>query len=621
MRQLKIYVKELGVRLINDYLQIKLKQIEADKLQLKAYNSEGNTVVLAGPGSGKTTVLTMKVIRLLSESIHTPRGLACLTYSREAAREFQERLKLMGLKKRKNVFLGTVHSFCLKEILIPFSRLYPKYNIPNPIKIISASEKNKLFKEIKDSLGFEDLKIEEMDKERTRDITGYSKINIPSYDVALKTAIAFEDRLLQEGYIDYTSMVKSATILIQNEEYVRKSLEAKFPCLVIDEYQDLGKPLHEMVLGLLSNTKIKLFAVGDPDQSIYDFQGASPEYLIELSKWEGIDSYIRFINNYRSALEIIDGSEIVLGQKRNYIPKGELKDYKASIDFYVCEEGMNEQFIKVVDVIEECKLAGIPYHEIAILAGYQNQLKELSQICISKNIPYYMAKHDFDRSDFVKWLEDCATWTINNIETSFDDIYQYWEYILNAHEISIIYNERIFYKRQLFDVLNNSSEYNDSLLEWLNFILESLHIDELLKGSEMYPDELANLDKLKRMLSEEPYNKYTLEKFTQLGSPKNQVVLSTRHGSKGLEFDVVIMVGMEQDSFPRYKSTKEELEEANRICFVSVSRARKKCILLRSKYLNIPTRSGDIWCKPCEPSPFWNMLYAQQKGKAILITN
>ena len=301
--------------MINDYLQIKLKQIEADELQLKAYNSEGNTVVLAGPGSGKTTVLTMKVIRLLSESIHPPRGLACLTYSREAAREFQERLKLMGLKKRKNVFLGTVHSFCLKEILIPFSRLYPKYGIPNPIKIISTSEKNKLFKEIKDSLGFEYLKIEEMDKERTRDITGYSKINIPSYDVALKTAIAFEDRLLQEGYIDYISMVKNATILIQNEEYVRRSLEAKFPWLVIDEYQDLGKPLHEMVLGLLSNTKIKLFAVGDPDQSIYDFQGASPEYLIELSKWEKIDSYTRFTNNYRSALEIIDGSETVLGRK------------------------------------------------------------------------------------------------------------------------------------------------------------------------------------------------------------------------------------------------------------------------------------------------------------------
>ena len=218
--------------------------------------------------------------------IKPPRGLACLTYSREAAREFQHRLKLMGLVERHAVFLGTVHSFCLSEILIPFSKLYIQYGIPYPIKIISSSPKRTLFQEIKNRVGEERLSMEEMDKERTRDISGFSKVSIPSYDAALEAAVFFEKELSRKGYIDYITMVKTATLLIQHEEYVRKALEAKFPWLIIDEYQDLGKPLHEMVLGFLHNTDIKIFTVGDADQSIYDFQGASPEYLIELSQDE-----------------------------------------------------------------------------------------------------------------------------------------------------------------------------------------------------------------------------------------------------------------------------------------------------------------------------------------------
>ncbi len=598
--------------MINEYFYKKIKQIEKDELQLEAYNSKGNTVVLAGPGSGKTTVLTLKVMKLLNELIHPPRGLACLTYSREAAREFQDRLKLMGLEKRQNVFLGTVHSFCLSEILTPFSRLYPEYNIPYSIKIISNSEKNKLFSEVKSSIGDQGLKIDEMDKERTRDIDGFSKIHIPSYAVALQAAIIFEKRLIEEGYFDYISMVKSATLLIQKEEYIRKALEAKFPWLIIDEYQDLGKPLHEMVLGLLSDTNIKIFAVGDADQSIYDFQGAAPEYLRELSTWNKIGNCINLLHNYRSAKGIIDASEIVLAEKRNYIPKGELKDYKADIDFYVCEEDMFEQYIKAIELIKECKQQGVPYHEIAILAGYQNQLKELSRICIANNIPFYLAKQDFDRSDFVKWLESCASWISNSTGSSFDDIYQYWEYLLNAHKYNILATNRILYKRQLYDILKKSSVFSESLKEWLDFILDSLHISNILRDSGIYPDELDNLNKLKTMVSEDPYNKYTLIQFRNLGSPENQVVLSTRHGSKGLEFDIVMILGMEKDNFPRYNCTEHEIKEAHRLCFVAVSRARKRCILIRSKFINIPTRSGDIWRKPCQPSPFWNMLYSQQ---------
>ena len=229
-------------------------------MQFAAYKAVNNTVVIAGPGSGKTTVLTLKVMQLLAEMIYPPRGLACLTYSTEAVREFKSRLVKLGLEKRKNVFLGTVHSFCLSEIITPFAALYPQYKIPLPIRIISEAEKNRLF----NSQNYEGTpKLIDVDKERTRNIKGISRVAIESYDIALKAAISFEELLIQNEYLDFISMVKKSVELIKNESYVRKALEAKYPWIIVDEYQDLGKPLHELILTLLNLTRIKVFAVGD----------------------------------------------------------------------------------------------------------------------------------------------------------------------------------------------------------------------------------------------------------------------------------------------------------------------------------------------------------------------
>ncbi len=95
-------------------------------------------------------------------------------------------------------------------------------------------------------------------------------------------------RLYKLGFMDYESIIKYSTLLIQEQEYVRKCLNAKFPWILIDEYQDLGRPLHEMVLSLFTLTDIKIYAVGDPDQSIYGFSGAIPDYLHELYKHNDI---------------------------------------------------------------------------------------------------------------------------------------------------------------------------------------------------------------------------------------------------------------------------------------------------------------------------------------------
>lgn len=595
------------MNVVNAYFEKKLQEISEDDMQFAAYKAVNNTVVIAGPGSGKTTVLTLKVMQLLAEMIYPPRGLACLTYSTEAVREFKSRLVKLGLEKRKNVFLGTVHSFCLSEIITPFAALYPQYKIPLPIRIISEAEKNRLF----DSQNYEGSpKLIDVDKERTRNIKGISRVAIESYDIALKAAISFEELLIQNGYLDFISMVKKSVELIKNEPYVRKALEAKYPWIIVDEYQDLGKPLHELILTLLNLTRIKVFAVGDADQSIYDFQGAAPDYLVELSQRQDV-SCIHLKNNYRSSQTIVDASEYVLKSSRGYIASGKLRDYHAKLEFIECPKGMDEQYERVIEQISRFHTEGIPYHEIAVLVGNNKQVAELAQECSRQNIPAYIARQSFRLTDLIIWIQNCAKWVSDKCSVSFDEICSTWKSFISQKRI-ISEDDYFLLKRTIFQTLTASKVCTDNLSEWLCYLDKEVGIVSAFTASERYPDEIDNFNKLLETARSHD-TQLTIKFLTRLGIPENQVVLTTRHSSKGLEFDVVILPGMEKDSFPSYyDNTPRKLAEARRLCFVSVSRARKACILIRSK--NLQNKYGRWFSK--EPSPFWVALQEFQDSRS-----
>lgn len=595
------------MNVVNAYFEKKLQEISEDDMQFAAYKAVNNTVVIAGPGSGKTTVLTLKVMQLLAEMIYPPRGLACLTYSTEAVREFKSRLVKLGLEKRKNVFLGTVHSFCLSEIITPFAALYPQYKIPLPIRIISEAEKNRLF----NSQNYEGTpKLIDVDKERTRNIKGISRVAIESYDIALKAAISFEELLIQNGYLDFISMVKKSVELIKNESYVRKALEAKYPWIIVDEYQDLGKPLHELILTLLNLTRIKVFAVGDADQSIYDFQGAAPDYLIELSQRQDV-SCIHLKSNYRSSQTIVDASEYVLKSSRGYIASGKLRDYHAKLEFIECSKGMDEQYERVIEQISRFHTEGIPYHEIAVLVGNNKQVTELAQECSRQNIPAYIARQTFRLTDLIIWIQNCAKWVSDKCSVSFDEICSTWKSFISQKRI-ISEDDYFLLKRTIFQTLTASKVYKDNLSEWLCYLDKKVGIVSAFTASERYPDEIDNYNKLLETARSHD-TQLTIKFLTRLGIPENQVVLTTRHSSKGLEFDVVILPGMEKDSFPSYyDNTPRKLAEARRLCFVSVSRARKACILIRSK--NLQNQYGRWFSK--EPSPFWVALQEFQDSRS-----
>lgn len=459
------------------YLE-KLNRLKKDEYQKAAFESQNNTVVLAGPGSGKTTVLTLKAMYLLNSAVSEPRGLACLTYSREAAREFTERLKELGLVRRKNIFLGTVHSFCLTEILGKFSDVY-SLDIPIPIKIVPEKEKNKLFEKAKHNLQCEDnyFKFERMNCARMLSVTGVSEVSIDKDEKAELIADEYEKLLFQSGYIDYETIIIESTKLLQEKTYVRECISAKYPWILIDEYQDLGRPLHEMVLSLINHTNIKFFAVGDPDQSIYGFQGAVPDYLHELAERSDVQKIV-LRNNYRSNQDIIDGSELVLNQQRGYIAKTR-ENEKAVYKFIEVDEELEDQiqyFVKkIVPRLVEAK---IPYEEIAVLVGNNAECNRIAMGCRKENIPYYIVKHQFNRSDFVKWVENCASWIEGNVDILFNEIGDFWISLISVNGLQYMTaDENLIIRERLYNVLMQSKIYEKSLTEWFAFLRNELHFD------------------------------------------------------------------------------------------------------------------------------------------------
>lgn len=592
-----------------------LERISKDPLQKVAYDTEDSTVVIAGPGSGKTTILTLKIMKLLNNHIKEPQGLACLTFSKEAAREFKDRLKRLGYVERKNVFLGTVHSFCISEILGNFAELYD-YGISLPIKVLPKKEEKQIYDSVLKDLGIKKkIKKETIDKERALHIQGVSQVPVATDATAQAIAVEYEKRVLSAGYVDYQGIIILSTKILQEHEYVRKCISAKYPWLVIDEYQDLGKPLHEMVMSLFTKTDIKIFAVGDPDQSIYGFSGAIPDYLMELYDREDTIS-VELKNNYRSNQDIIDGSELVLNLPRHYHAMTR-EDEEAEYRFISCNNGLEEQFdFFAKEIIPECIEKEIPLEEIAVLLSSNDNCKDLGLKCIEQNIPYYISRHNFERTDFVKWLEACSVWINNKEKASFDDIFQYWKTLILQHQDTKYKSENdiLKMKHQLLCVLQESIEIKDKLNEWIKYILSELRVRDLLINSDILPDEWENLESLLKEVAEDQYSDYDTNKFSKIGKPDNQITISTRHSSKGLEFEVVIMMGMEERHFPGWwtDNDPEALSESNRICFVCISRAKRVCILMHSNYYNeMDYRYNEIRCKRYYPSRY--LLQLKQK--------
>lgn len=392
------------------------RELRRNREQWRAYESKGHCVVLAGPGSGKTKVLTVKLARLVAEEVAPPRGVACLTYNNECIKELTGRLARLGVRNSRNVFVGTVHSFCLKAVVMPYGRM-GGLGLPGPLRIATPSDSERLFSQAKDRVVGVNERPEEWRRRcdryrRTyldRDTSEWKGQDSQSADLIEE----YERRLRAAGFIDFDDMVLLGLRLIETHAWVRKVLTARFPVLVVDEYQDLGLTLHRLVTSLCFGPKnhCRLFAGGDPDQSIYSFTGAQPELLRTLAE-DGRVEKVHLRLNYRSRSNIVSASEVALGEKRGYEAAS---GAGGIIDFHRCKDGLPHQVKHACEqLIPTVLRTGVARNlgEIAILYRDKRQGDVAAEAAAAAGLEFIRvdANAPYRCTPMTTWLESCASW-------------------------------------------------------------------------------------------------------------------------------------------------------------------------------------------------------------------
>ena len=217
---------------------------------------------------------------------------------------------------------------------------------------------------------------------------------------------------------------------------------------------------------------------------------------------------------------------------------------------------------------------------MAILVSKNNQAKDLKRILEKENIPCYISRKDFERTEIIKWLEDCALWSVDNRKIQYNKIYEFWKKLYFQGKVINDDKEKVE-KERLFRNLVSSVEYKEDISKWVDSFIDKIKLIDVLSENSENIEEIENLKLFCEVAKEEEYKNKNIEHLANLGKPLNQIVISTRHSSKGLEFEVIIMPEMEQGHFPSGKL--QTYDEEKRICFVCVSRAKKHCIFLYSR--------------------------------------
>src|SRR5262249_32023240 len=253
-----------------------------------------------------------------------PRGVACITYNNECARELAVRLDALGVQRRNRVFIGTVHSFALTQIILPYART-AQIDIPADFRVATQAAQRTALEVAYDrviSRG-EDPQSWRLTMDRYRRSNLDRESERWNEDAETAHLIeAYEAELRRQRLIDFDDMPLLAVRALRQHPWLQRAILAKYPVLVVDEYQDLGTALHRIVMGLCFTTGVRLFAVGDIDQSIYGFTGANPMLLQRLAARPDVEA-VPLRLNYRCGARIVTASQYALGEERDYgVPDG-----------------------------------------------------------------------------------------------------------------------------------------------------------------------------------------------------------------------------------------------------------------------------------------------------------
>lgn len=561
-----------------------------DPEQLAALETERDTVVLAGPGSGKTAVLVLKVANLLAD-LPSARGVACITFGRDAAGEFTSRLRELGVQPGRRLFLGTVHSFSLKAILRPYADLVDRPDLKSP-RVLAEHASVGILQEALDRAGVnEEPKRYELILKRLRQARAVERPLDGFASMDITVADEYEQILRDRGGLDFDGMAFEALRILRQHEWIRRLISARYAWIVVDEYQDLAAPLHNLI-SLLHQAGSRLFVVGDPDQSIFAFTGGDPSNLQSMAADPGF-AVIRLPFNYRAGTRLIAASQAALAQPRDYRPDPRRTD-PGEVYFREVQGGFSGQAEDVAErVVPALVAAGFPLEEIGILVRQRGPLLDaLEQELTERRYQVFSERGDrWPHTPFVRWLQSAADYALTSESQRGAPNFGILKRQLDGYRTIPALRARDFVgEASALWLALRPATAGAPLLPWIQEFAEAVRLRHLLESSPEFATELEEFDGLLVVLSsagEEP----TIGEFALRARAQDRLVLTTYHGSKGREFDAVILPGLQDTLLPRanwdrsqrrYTWRETSVAEDRRLFYVGLTRARRAAFLIWS---------------------------------------
>lgn len=600
-------------------------------------NTEGPMLIMAGAGSGKTKVLTCRVANLLQKGVRPYRILA-ITFTNKAAAEMRERVNNMSGSAAKDVWLFTFHAFCARFLRMEIDKL-PGYG--GNFAIYDTADSQNLIKQILKEMNLDDKRFQPSGilsrisnaKNALQDVAAFARQAGDFYEQKVADIYSrYEQKLQLNNALDFDDLLMLSIKLLQENKEVREKYQDRFDYLLVDEYQDTNHAQYLLTKFLAAKHR-NICVVGDADQSIYGWRGADIQNILDFEKDYPDAKVIKLEQNYRSTQIILDAANAVIENNTGRKPKNLWTENKSGADiiyFQAVDERDEARFVieqlQNLQRTENKKLG-----DMAILYRTNTQSRIFEEMLIKSGISYNMVGglKFYERKeikDIIAYLrvifnpaDSLSLLRIINVpkrgigDASLAKIQAYaaannvslFEAVSNAAAIDGL-SSRFVSKLDdlagiIFELMNLASEAPvEDLID--RVLRDTGYLEEL--ENERTPQAQSRIDNLHELISvaqefaasEEENN---LENFlahvalvsdiddTELG--EDAITLMTLHSSKGLEFPVVFLVGMEEGLFPHARTLMDEteIEEERRLCYVGITRAKEKLFLSSTKMRTI----------------------------------
>lgn len=601
-----------------DSLQEYIKKLNQEQQQAATYG-QGAVLVLAAAGSGKTSTLTCRIAYLIGHEKIPSRNILAVTFTNKAAKEMVARLQKMGVDT-KALWIGTFHGICNRIL-----RYHAKEaGLLKNFHIMDSQDQLSFLKRVLRSHGYDPKVVDVGDLQDK--INGYKEVGWRSNQLRIGTLERkyyelYEQACLKDNCVDFGELLLGCHELFQNNPLIAEHYAETFQHILVDEFQDTSELQYKWLKILTSHHK-NIFAVGDDDQAIYGFRGAKPENL-NILKQDYNAQVIKIEKNYRSDAYILEAANAVISHNTNRQGKNLVatKPAKQMIGLYTAFNDEQESGF-IASEIKRMRRAGIQYRQMAILYRTNGQSRSVEKALMSQNIPYivYGGFRFFDRQEVKHAMaylrlahnpnDNLAFLRVANIPARAigDAALKKLEVAAQEHGYS------------LFEMAKNSDaktvkKYEPFIqtIEKLQTYCKDKNLPDMVRNviiysglEEMYEkDEKEGeerLDNLYELISAAEVfivenKKADIDDFfafatleTDVASKKRDpdadtVRMMTVHASKGLEFEIVFVTGMEETLFPHANSIGEPsaVEEERRLMYVAITRAKEMLYLSHSE--------------------------------------